>query len=124
MIKNFILVGLGGSLGSMGRYGVYLLTRKLVPALTLPIGTFFVNVVGCFAIGCVVGILSGHETSAPHARLFFVVGVLGGFTTFSAFGLETVQLITTSQIAVACFYVSLSVLFGVLATWLGYQIFA
>ena len=123
MIKNFILVGLGGSIGSMGRYGVYLLTKKLAPALALPLGTLVVNVMGCFAIGCVVGILSGHETSAPHARLFFVVGILGGFTTFSAFGLETLQLISTSQMFSACLYVSLSIILGVLATWLGYQIF-
>ena len=122
MVKGLLLVGLGGALGSMGRYSVALLTKKLAPAAVFPWGTFAVNILGCFAIGCLAACFVQQETQS--ARLFFVVGILGGFTTFSAFGLETFQLIQSSHMVTAILYVSLSIAVGLLATILGYYLFS
>ena len=83
---NFLLVGVGGGLGAMARYGVESATVRYFGALTFPFATFAVNLLGCLLIGIVVGLGSNGESLGEHAKLFLAVGFLGGFTTFSAFG--------------------------------------
>jgi CrcB protein len=79
-------VALGGALGSVARYGFY-------RALPAPWGTLGVNIIGAFLMGLLVGVLSGRGLSADRERLFLGMGVLGGFTTFSAFSLDVVQML-------------------------------
>lgn len=86
---SFLLVGLGGALGSMARYGVGL----ALPSSGFPYATLAVNVIGCFCIGLAMPTVSRVEMFTPEFRLLVVVGFLGGFTTFSAFGNETVALL-------------------------------
>ena len=85
-MSAFLLVGLGGALGSMARYGIGL----ALPSVGFPYATLIVNVIGCFCIGLVLPTVARAEALPPELRLLVVVGFLGGFTTFSAFGSETV----------------------------------
>lgn len=117
MIRTIILVGLGSFGGGVARYLLsFWLNSKRNP---IPWGTWLVNVLGCLLIGVVLAYFErgkiGHE-----GRLFLMVGVLGGFTTFSAFSHETVLLLRNGQLVHAASYVLLSVVFGLLATSLGY----
>jgi fluoride exporter len=87
---SWLLVALGGALGSMARHGAY----RLWPATPggWPVATFTVNLLGSFAIGLLYMYVVGRGSSAENARLFWMTGVLGGFTTYSAFALETALL--------------------------------
>ena len=87
---SWLLVGLGGALGSLARYGAY----RLWPAApqSWPVATFTVNLLGSFAIGLLYMYVAARGTSAENARLFWMTGILGGFTTYSAFALETALL--------------------------------
>ncbi|MBI3830229.1 MAG: fluoride efflux transporter CrcB [Planctomycetes bacterium] len=115
-----ILVFVGGGLGSAARYGVSLL---LVPKEgTFPWNTFTVNVVGCFVIGIIAAYLKARHSEVEWAPLFFVTGILGGFTTFSSFGNETIFLIRYDEWRLACAYASGSICFGLLAVWIGWVI--
>lgn len=88
-MTNAFIVGLGGLVGSMARYGVSSLAARLLGG-SFPYGTLLVNIAGCFAMGAIAGPgLTGAEDAR---RLFFTTGLLGGFTTFSAFGHETLLL--------------------------------
>jgi fluoride exporter len=90
---QLLWVGLGGFVGAIGRYGVGSWVQRLLPAGQIPYGTLAVNVVGCLAIGALGGWIEGRQISiSPMLRLFLFVGVLGGFTTFSAFALETLTM--------------------------------
>ena len=96
-MQAFLLVGAGGALGAMLRYGVSSLAGHLWPS-PFPYATLFVNVVGSLAMGVLVGLLA--RTLPPmqnEIRLFIAVGVLGGFTTFSAFSLDAVTLVERGQ---------------------------
>jgi len=115
---NFLLVGLGGALGAMARYGLSsLIQRRAGDAF--PWGTFVVNLAGCLAIGAVLYGVEDRAWLGPQARLFAAVGVIGGFTTFSAFGFETLELIQGGRWGWACAYTAGSVLLGLAAVWLG-----
>ena len=92
MIK-VLLVGCGGFIGSILRYFSYLSVVKLVSQSYVVYGTIFVNLVGCFAIGILAGLFDGQHLNNDNIRLFLMIGVLGGFTTFSTFGLENYLLI-------------------------------
>jgi fluoride exporter len=114
-MTGFLLVGLGGALGAMARYGAGLAAARL-GAGDFPWGTLFVNVVG----GLAMGVLAASAASADHgARQLLGAGVLGGFTTFSAFSIETVRLIEGGQADVALGYAVASVLLAVSACWIG-----
>ncbi|RMX05754.1 fluoride efflux transporter CrcB [Corticibacter populi] len=117
-MTNILLVGIGGFLGSVARYklGSWLL---LSADARFPLGTFVINVTGCLVIGVLAGLAERHAAFTPEAKLFLFTGLLGGFTTFSAFGLETVLLLRRGEPLVATAYVGLSVLLGVAAVWLG-----
>ncbi len=115
-MTRFLIVAAGGALGAVARYGV----GRLVPASGWPWGTMAVNVVGGLAMGLLTGWLAfrggaGGET----VRLFAAVGVLGGFTTFSAFSLETALMIERREFALAGGYVAASVVLSIAALFLG-----
>jgi CrcB protein len=117
MFLNMVFVGAGGFIGSVGRYLVYQLLRPHFSSF--PVSTLIINVLGCFLIGVFSGFA---EKQAPvHASLvlFLIVGVLGGFTTFSAFGLETMDLIRAQQLTLAVLNILLSLVLGLGAVWIG-----
>jgi CrcB protein len=114
-----LFVALGGAIGSVLRWGVIALsTRRPAPG-AFPWGTLGVNLLGSLVIGCVLGASLARGTSGPGVRLFFVVGVLGGFTTFSAFSWETLALVGAGRGIAAAAYVGASVLGGLGAAALG-----
>lgn len=118
MFFNFLIVGIGGAIGAMLRHGAGLLSLKLGFA-NFPWGTFTVNILGSLCIGIIIGLLAHVQNWSEEIRLFAVVGILGGFTTFSAFSLETVLLVERGQYLYAGLYVAGSVLIAVAATFLG-----
>jgi len=114
---NFLLVMAGGAIGSVGRYGVGMLTlRALGPHY--PWGTLAVNLIGGFLMGALAGLLA-RTGGSEHTRLLIGVGVLGGFTTFSAFSLDTVTMIERGQWGVAVGYALISVIGSVIALFGG-----
>ena len=118
-MKELLLVGAGGFVGSVLRYLVGGAAQRLAPTLSFPLGTFTVNVVGCLAIGLLSGLAETRDLIGPQARLFLTVGLLGGFTTFSAFGYETVVLARDAERLYALVNVAASVTVGLGAVWVG-----
>jgi CrcB protein len=112
-----LLVALGGAIGSVLRYEVGALVLRHTLSAQFPYGTFTVNVLGCLIAGALAGLGERHGFLTAEVRLLLFTGFLGGFTTFSAFGVETVALIERGAWAVALTYVGLSVLCGVAALW-------
>ncbi len=119
-MRELLLVGTGSFIGGIFRY---LLSRFIqVGFLALfPFGTLAINIIGCFFIGIVFA-LAGKEFINNEWRMFLTVGLLGGFTTFSAFSNETILLLKGGQFGYAGIYVTASVLIGLLATYIGYLI--
>jgi CrcB protein len=118
-MKQILLVGLGGGFGAITRYklGAWILHHSV--DWRFPLGTFVVNLLGCLVAGVLAGLVERHNLFSPDTRLLLFTGVLGGFTTFSAFGVETVSLLRRGDVAVAFTYVFASVLFGLTLLWLG-----
>ena len=99
-MQSVLLVGLGGFLGSIGRYGLSGLVHRLL-GQAFPYGTLAVNALGCFAIGSVLYLAEERAVLSAEVRLFVAVGVLGGFTTFSAFGYETLEQLRAHELLLA-----------------------
>lgn len=118
-MNKLLLVFLGGGAGSVARYLVGMLTlRTLGPGW--PYGTFTVNVIGGFVMGCLVGVLAYRGGGDQERwRILIAVGVLGGFTTFSSFSLETARMIETKAYGTAAGYVLASVILAIGAVFLG-----
>src|SRR5690349_3927992 len=104
---EILVVGLGGSLGAMARYGLSRLVHRQLSE-SFPYGTLVVNLVGCLAIGAVLYLVEERAVLGSQARLFAAVGVIGGFTTFSAFGYDALQLLREGPVGAACLYVGRS----------------
>ena len=118
-MQAFLLVGAGGALGAMGRYGVGTLVGRVWHG-GLPLGTLAVNIVGSLAMGLLVGFLARYTPEwQAQARLFLAIGLFGGFTTFSAFSLDAVILIERGQFGLAFVYALASVVLSVLALFIG-----
>ena len=117
MIK-VLLVGLGGFLGSIARYWMSGLVQNQ-SAGTFPAGTLTVNVLGCFVLGALSELAEARGFLSAEARTFAVIGLLGGFTTFSAFGNETLNLMRERDFAPALANVAANVILGVAAVWVG-----
>ena len=116
-MNGLLYVALGGALGASGRYALGgAMTRAL--GAGFPWGTLAVNVLGGFLMGLLMGWLA-LKTGSENLRLFLAVGVLGGFTTFSAFSLETINMIEGKSYGAAASYVSASVIFSVAAVFIG-----
>ena len=121
MIKNFLIVGLGGAVGSMLRYAV----QKFFQAQTaaaFPTGTLLVNIAGCFLIGILWSFASRSLTWNDEMKLLSMTGFCGGFTTFSAFTLEGIGLLKENKSALFLIYLTTSVVGGLLATFIGIRI--
>lgn len=119
---TFLIVGLGGFLGSIARYKISTLTMHMTAQSGFPVGTFTVNVIGCLIVGALAGALERYDGLGTEMRLFLFTGLLGGFTTFSAFGLETIYLIRRGDLGIAALYASGSVVLGIMAVWLGFKL--
>ena len=115
MIKHILLVGLGGMIGSILRY----LTIINFKNLAFPYGTLVVNVIGSFVIGIIAGMVM-KNTISPEMRLFIATGICGGFTTFSAFSSECLQLINEHKYGLALLYVFVSFAIGITAALCGW----
>jgi len=115
----FLLVGAGGAIGAMARFGLGSLIGRLWP-MNFPLGTLFVNVLGSLAMGVFIGTMA-HLLPAwqNDARLFAAIGVLGGFTTFSTFSLDTVAMLERGELLQAGVYVLLSVVVCLAGLYLG-----
>lgn len=114
-----LLVGVGGFVGSVLRYLIASFVQSTFPDSTFPYGTLVVNVTGCWAIGCISQLVESHAAFGTGGRAFLVVGVLGGYTTFSTFGNETVNLLREGQRLAAGLNVGGHLALALSAVWLG-----
>jgi len=122
-MSAWIAVAIGGALGSLARHGVNHVVQTRWLALRFPIGTAAVNLVGCLVIGLLAGLIASNRlTLGLYWREFIFVGVLGGFTTFSSFGLDTLTLTQSHSGSYAILNVALQVIGGLFAVWAGYAI--
>jgi CrcB protein len=120
---TWIAIAVGGAIGSMARHGVNHLVHARWLTTRFPAGTVIVNLAGCFVIGLLAGLLASHRIALRfYWREFVFVGVLGGFTTFSTFGLDTLLLARTHSSVAAVINVGVQMLGGLSAVWLGYAI--
>ncbi len=118
-MTSFLLVGAGGFLGALTRYFSSTVIVNTFGPEKFPLATFFVNVLGCFLIGLSITASAKFGSFSSELRLLCVTGFLGSFTTFSAFGLETMFLFKRGEFALAALNVVLSVACGIAALWLG-----
>ncbi|CAM3609152.1 fluoride efflux transporter CrcB [Flavobacterium gelidilacus] len=118
MLKNLFLVAIGGASGSVLRYLVHWIVSKKSIS-NFPYQTFIVNIIGCLFIGILVGYLAKNNSQNETLKLLLITGFCGGFTTFSAFGLENINMIQNQNYQLAFIYTSLSLILGVLAVSLG-----
>jgi CrcB protein len=119
---TWLAVAVGGALGSVARHGVNHLVQ-LYALTRFPFSTVAVNLVGCFVIGLLSGLIASGRIALPYYwREFVFVGLLGGFTTFSTFGLDTFVLARTHSVGYAAINVAVHVVGGLVAVWLGYRL--
>lgn len=123
-MKELLWVALGGALGATARYKLGGLVLHHAAQWKFPFSTFAVNVLGCLLAGLLAGLVVRHDAFGPDLRLFLFTGLLGGFTTFSAFGLETVLLLQRHEFATALANVALSTSVGILVLWAGLKALA
>lgn len=121
-MKELLLVGAGGFLGSVARYLVADAVGRAASHGRFPLGTFAVNLAGCLAAGILAGLVVRNGYFSLQTRLFLFTGLLGGFTTFSAFGLETMSLLRRGDWLVAGAYAIGSLVLGLAAVWIGFRI--
>ena len=119
-MKSFLLVFLGGGLGSGIRYLVTIAMNQY--SKVLPFGTFTVNMLGCLLIGLILGYAQKENTLTSNQTLLLATGFCGGFTTFSAFANENLELIKNGEIFSFSVYTIGSILIGILAVFIGYYI--
>ena len=113
------MVGTGGFLGSVARYGLSGLVQSLSRSVSFPYGTLAVNLTGCLAVGFLSQLAEARGAFSGETRIFLIAGFLGGFTTFSAFANETMNMTREGRPAIAFGNVALSVGLGLACVWLG-----
>lgn len=118
-VLKIALIGLAGLAGTLGRYGVSVAVARRFGE-KFPLDTLFVNVAGCFAVGFLFHVLRGRFDAGETASTVVMVGLLGGFTTFSSYGLQTFLLARSGQLVSAALYVVASNLLGLLTVWVGH----
>ncbi|OQY01446.1 MAG: hypothetical protein B6I26_03720 [Desulfobacteraceae bacterium 4572_130] len=121
MFQNIMLVGFGGFIGSISRYLVVTWVQDVFKTNSFPFGTLIVNIIGCFVIGIAGGWAQNFQGISSDTRLFLFLGILGGFTTFSAFGYETITLIYNKNLFFAFINVFMHLVFGFGAVLLGFN---
>ena len=118
----WLLVGGGGAIGAIARHGLNRLIHQQNLAGTFPLGIFVINVLGSALVGMISGlIVSGRWSLSVEARTFLIVGVLGGFTTFSSFSLDTLVLARDGHLGQALWNVAGQVGLSLFAVWLGFR---
>lgn len=115
-----MIVGAGGFIGSVLRFIISGWAYRVSVAGVFPYGTLAVNVIGCLLIGFLGGLAESRQAMEPAQRLFLMVGVLGGFTTFSAFAADTLGLVQDAQVFRALLNIGLQVTLGLAAAYVGY----
>jgi len=120
-MHNLIAIAAGGALGSVARYLLSTWVTAQGGGWRFPWGTLIVNTCGCLAVGILAGLIARYDLFSAQARLFLFVGVAGGFTTFSAFGLDTIGLLKRGEWLLAGTYVLASVIVGLAMVWLGFM---
>ena len=118
LIKNFLLVAAGGSIGAVMRYGISL----IFPLQDFPYATLVVNLAVSFLLGTILALSLKSESLPAGIGLFLATGICGGFTTFSGFSGENLSLIETGKYNLAFLYIITSVVGGILATWFGFKL--
>jgi len=118
-LRDILLVGSGGFLGAVLRYGMSGMVQRLNPFETFPFGTLAVNLAGCLMIGLLGGLIELRGVLTPEARIFLLIGLLGGFTTFSTFGYDAINLLRGGDHLRAFAYVGVHLIAGLGAVWLG-----
>jgi CrcB protein len=119
----WLLIGIGGALGAMARHGVSVASHARYGADPFPVSVLFVNVLGCLLAGVLAGLLASTRVHLPtEARTFLMVGLLGGFTTFSAFGLDTFTLLHSGHYGTAALNVVAQVGLTLVAVWAGFAL--
>lgn len=118
MVAELIAIGISGSAGAISRYLLGLFIRQQVPSV-FPLATLVVNVLGCFVMGILMNVVAAQGVYARQLLLIGAVGFLGSFTTFSAFGFETLELIRTQEIGFAALNLATNIILGIGAVWLG-----
>jgi CrcB protein len=118
MDRSFLLVGIGGFIGSIARYVVAVAMSGVISS-SFPWATLIVNVAGCFLIGVIFAMSDRGSLLSPEWRIFLTTGFCGGFTTFSTFSYESLRLLQDGEYFYVAVYVLTSVVVGFLATLLG-----
>jgi CrcB protein len=119
-LLNALLVGSGGFAGAILRYALGGAVHRQLPDATFPYGTLCVNLLGCILIGALAGLADSRQLFPPELRTFAFIGLLGGFTTFSTFGFETMALARDGEYLRAASNIGLHVFFGLALCWLAY----
>lgn len=122
MIKNILLVLLGGGIGSVARYLLSYFFAKN-DTTQFPWATFIANGIGCLLIGLLYGYIQKNNLQNETLKLLLITGFCGGFTTFSAFSLENIQFIQNQNYNLALIYTLTSIIIGFLAVIIGFKIF-
>jgi fluoride exporter len=116
---RILLIGIGGLIGTLLRYGIGGALTRLKVGASFPYETLVINVTGCLAIGALAGLAETRGILGGTSRAVVFIGLLGGFTTFSTFGYETFQLARSGQVITAATSIALQVVLGVSAVWAG-----
>jgi fluoride exporter len=122
MIKNILFVGLGSGLGGAIRYILFLVIDQTGKQFSFPVKTFLVNIIGCFALGFFYGMADRGQFTDNQVILFLTMGLCGGFTTFSAFSHDNIELLKNGNFLLALFYVLITVLLSFVALYLGNRV--
>jgi CrcB protein len=114
-MRSYLIVALGGAVGAISRFGFSGWVASHVPGWSFPLPTLLVNVFGCFIAGALTGGAERWNVLSPEFKLLFFTGILGGFTTFSAFSLESIVLFKKDEFFLALLYIMASVFGGLMA---------
>jgi CrcB protein len=118
-VLNLLLIGGGGFAGSVLRFLISSWVQHCSGSIIYPFGTLAVNLIGCLLIGFLSALADNRSLLSTEARGFLIIGVLGGFTTFSSFGNETLNLIRSGRVELAALNAGAQVLLGVVLVWMG-----
>jgi CrcB protein len=118
-MEKLVFIGLGGFLGSIARYGLASLVQTKTESL-FPYGTMLVNIIGCFLIGLLMTLFQERIVVSQNIRLFVIIGILGGFTTFSSFSYDTFALMKSGNLFGAGLNAGVSLFGCLIATWAGF----